>query len=1365
MYSRKNRGMKKASWSWGLAAVLGLTMASRGTCDTLDDAVSLAQRTLVYVEKRAARPEFAATLKTLSERAAQTKEPAARAALEKDIRALRRKVIFSHPDLNFNRLLACQRNLPYSHATHMVDQYLARYSRPGGAGLIVIDDWKNAPKKREILKGKFPLGTILNPDLHWDTDRVLFAFCDHTDRRTPLQKLIPVRSDTLGRNISRTQSSIGRSLNRVDPTNPVFDNEKVNHPATALRYFIYEAALDGSWVRQLTGTEKDPMTTWEGRQTVLIEDVDPCYLPDGGFAFSSTRCQGYGRCHGSRYAPSFMIHRADKDGSNIRQLSFGEANEWEPAVLNDGRIAYTRWDYIDRNAVPWQSLWAMNPDGTGTSHFFGNYTPVPKVQSEVRAIPGTHVVAATGGAHHFFTAGCPILIDTRRGEDGLQSITKITPEITYPGSPWKDTGYYANPFPVNDTLFFASFSPMGFHKNDTNYCSYGWSSAWPSVNSFAVYLIDTLGGREPIFADPQINTFAPIPIRKLGRPPKIPSTLPPPEKAPDTGICSVENVYDCRVPIKKGCVKALRLNRIVTQWTAADPERNALAGYSLYKKPIGTVPVNPDGSVAFRMPAGVPVQLQALDENGMAVMTMRSSISVQKGEQLRCMGCHESKMQAPPQFTRRAILVSDPAPIPNTENGVGYDRHARPVFDRHCISCHGLKPEEKQAGGLSLIGHKGWSALTQTKNNKRQPEILVARAHPYTETGSSEMSDCFAAPSRLTKILQAGHEGIKLTPAEWSDLIIWMDTNAQDLPYPSWNLPEFATQVPTGVKALREYVRALFGDALAQQPYDALVNMTLPEKSRILMAPLPLDKGGWGQFAKDKSYTGKDDPRFRKMEQLVRASFRVPPHENRHGTCNHLANCRCRDCWVWMGRYNARPGTHGTVTLPEAGELTNATPVTIQDNVNGTLSLQGSGVVTFDPYVQKVGALQLSNGAIARVGGERVQFGNLTMASGTTLSAAPGGLSGLKTVVLDGQTGLLFGTLKDGPGTRLAVQKIGDGVLYLSARQHFTGPLSIDGGLVRFQNETVPFLFGLSFLLDASEKGRLKVSKDGTVTEWTEQLTGAVFRQTAPACPLPVYQAKGINGKPAVYFAGLTNRIATATRFTQQTVFIVNQPEGSPQYGGIWGAENASHGTDYGIRCVGGNIWSGGTKLPNHYFNTFDTYRINGAEDVRFTPGQPHILCAQRSRADQLTIPVALGSYFWPEGRSYRGKIGEVLAYNRLLTETERQAVENYLSEKWLGKTLHVQAAKDAKTKAEEVLPASADVRIGKHGMLDLNGQNLTVTALSGSGRITNSRPTPVTLTVTGFSTFTGEVAANVRIVTPVKAKKPASSSNRPEAL
>ena len=344
-----------------------LLLACCTFADTAEDALALAQRTLAYVEKTEKRPAMSEALAALAQRVPQTVDAAGRAALETEIRALRRQILFSHPDLNFERLLASQRGLPYSHATHMVDQYLGRYSHPG-PGLVVLENWKAAPKKTEILKGKLPEGTVFNPDLHWDGDRVLFAFCDHTAQRSGAAKDVVVPT-ALG---YANKGQVGDSVFRVDPENPCFnfrEKDKKDYdpnPTAHRRYLIWEAAVDGSWVRQLTGTPQDRMETWEGRQSVLVEDVDPCYLPDGGFAFSSTRCQGYGRCHGARYAPSLMIYRADGDGSNVRQLSYGEANEWEPAVLNDGRLAYTRWDYISRTAASPFPLRAVRVTGGAT---------------------------------------------------------------------------------------------------------------------------------------------------------------------------------------------------------------------------------------------------------------------------------------------------------------------------------------------------------------------------------------------------------------------------------------------------------------------------------------------------------------------------------------------------------------------------------------------------------------------------------------------------------------------------------------------------------------------------------------------------------------------------------------------------------------------------------------------------------------------------------------------------------------------------------------------------------------------------------------------------------------------------------------
>jgi len=77
------------------------------------------------------------------------------------------------------------------------------------------------------------------------------------------------------------------------------------------RFLVYEATVDGRSVRQITGTPNDPMEGWEGRQTVLIEDFDPCYLPGGRFAFISTRSQSFGRCHGGRDVPTNMLHSAE----------------------------------------------------------------------------------------------------------------------------------------------------------------------------------------------------------------------------------------------------------------------------------------------------------------------------------------------------------------------------------------------------------------------------------------------------------------------------------------------------------------------------------------------------------------------------------------------------------------------------------------------------------------------------------------------------------------------------------------------------------------------------------------------------------------------------------------------------------------------------------------------------------------------------------------------------------------------------------------------------------------------------------------------------------------------------------------------
>jgi len=623
------------------------------------------------------------------------------------------------------------------------------------------------------------------------------------------------------------------------------------------------------------------------RNTVLIEDYDPCYLPDGGFAFISTRCQSFGRCHGSRYVPTFLLYRGNLDGTNISRLSFGETNEWEPSVLHDGRLIYTRWDYINRHDTFYQSLWTIRPDGTGTAHFYGNYTINPCMTSEAQAIPGSRKVITTTMAHHSYTAGSIIMIDPLIGRDGAEPITRITPEISFPETEQWPDGCFATPHPLSEDMFLAAYCP-------DKLAPYG-SAQKP--NAYSIYLIDTLGGRELIYSDPNISCFAPIPVRPRPKPPIIQPMIAE-EQGKATGTFFVQDVYQSTQPIEAGSIKSLRINKIIAQPTRKKPELS-LAANEILKKIVGTAPVNEDGSVAFEAPAGVPLQLQLLDKNGMAVMTMRSSISLQSGESAGCVGCHEQRSHSPVRKPARYdMTIHKPKPPagPQYEGGFSFARTVQPVLDRYCIGCHGLGDATEK---LTLLGTKD-EQYTKSHNALTSVEGMVAIAYRNKETEYSTPKEYYAHAGKLAAMLLDGHKGrVKLDAESFQRIVDWLDLNAQFYGDYSWNRKEDRTISAEGETALRKHITNTFGDSLAQQPIEALVNVAMPSQSRILMAPLSTDAGGWGQIKQD-AWADTNEQGYRKMLRLVEAAIVAISNHDNAGTCNREP-CVCGCCWVRDG--------------------------------------------------------------------------------------------------------------------------------------------------------------------------------------------------------------------------------------------------------------------------------------------------------------------------------------------------------------------------------------------------------------------------------------------------------------------------------
>jgi hypothetical protein len=164
--------------------------------------------------------------------------------------------------------------------------------------------------------------------------------------------------------------------------------------------------------------------------------------------------------------------------------------------------------------------------------------------------------------------------------------------------------------------------------------------------------------------------------------------------------------------------------------------------------------------------------------------------------------------------------------------------------------------------------------------------------------------DYYAHGSKLGRMLLANHQKVNLPREDFQRLIDWLDLNSQANGDSSHNRIEHAAVNGERERALREAVKARFGEALARQPYYALVNLANPGESRLLMAPLAQAAGGWGQL--DKGWASKEDAEYKRFSDLVAATIE-PPRPDINGTCGRDNGCACGDCWIRLNRLNVPP--------------------------------------------------------------------------------------------------------------------------------------------------------------------------------------------------------------------------------------------------------------------------------------------------------------------------------------------------------------------------------------------------------------------------------------------------------------------------
>lgn len=193
---------------------------------------------------------------------------------------------------------------------------------------------------------------------------------------------------------------------------------------------------------------------------------------------------------------------------------------------------------------------------------------------------------------------------------------------------------------------------------------------------------------------------------------------------------------------------------------------------------LGTVPVEEDGSVIFKIPANTPVSIQPLDKDGVAVQWMRSWLTGQPGEIVSCVGCHEDQNQV---VIPKRVIASQKAPHALTppEGGTRsftFDLEIQPILDRACIACH-----NGEGKAFDLRGGK---------KDKKGYGTSYLNLHPYVHRQGGEGDMVVLNPyeyhpntSELVRLLKKGHYNVRLTDAEWRKIYNWIDYNAPDKGY------------------------------------------------------------------------------------------------------------------------------------------------------------------------------------------------------------------------------------------------------------------------------------------------------------------------------------------------------------------------------------------------------------------------------------------------------------------------------------------------------------------------------------------------------------------------------------------------------
>jgi hypothetical protein len=419
---------------------------------------------------------------------------------------------------------------------------------------------------------------------------------------------------------------------------------------------IWEIEADGTAVRQVTREKLDARNPLYLATFYTITSSEPWY--------TILFVRDDGVLNETASAPGTSLYTVRLDGSERRRITFHPGNDRTPFLMQDGLLLFAGWrkQSGSESVAGRIGLYGIQTDGIDYAAYGASQGK--RIQHMPTETLGT-VIFVEADTVGWDGAGQLGSVETRRPHHSYRPLTGTS------------DGLFHSPSSLEDgTILVSQRSEEGaFH-----------------IARFSL----SKGSLDTIHEDPEHHALHARVVAPRPEPDGRSSTVRPDSPNGKLFCLDVYESDPAFAALEPGSAKRLRVIEglpLEDLQQSSDFSTPLESSRRIQRRLLGEAPVEEDGSFHIDIPADLPVQLQLLDSEGLALATC-DWIWVKQREFRGCIGCHEDPELTPPnRFVEAAGRAASELTLPpERRRTVTFSDHVVPILEANCRQCHREAP-------------------------------------------------------------------------------------------------------------------------------------------------------------------------------------------------------------------------------------------------------------------------------------------------------------------------------------------------------------------------------------------------------------------------------------------------------------------------------------------------------------------------------------------------------------------------------------------------------------------------------------------------------------------------------------------------